>query len=100
MENYTQLNAYELLGVATDAKEEEIRLAYHRKIKEGNESENLTQAYGLIKDAKARERYFWNSVYSYFDPLKEPEKKNLDLDAVISEVAFLSDWELEEIDGS
>mgnify|MGYP001584174767 CR=1 FL=1 len=54
-------------------------------------------AYELIKDRAAREKYLWNSVHSYFEQLPIDSSYSLnssDLEAVIAEIAFLSDWEL------
>lgn len=100
MKQYVQIDAYGVLGLSHEATEAEIRLAYHRKVKEEQHSDVLGRAYELIKDGKARARYSCNSVYSYFSPLKESSREDLNLDEIISEVAFLSDWEIEEIDGN
>lgn len=95
MKQFLQIDAYRVLGISPQANEEEIRLTYHQKIKDGDESEELRLAYDLIKDRVAREKYLWNSVHSYFEPLmKDSFSSSFDVESVISEIAFLSDWEL------
>ena len=98
MSNYPQIDAYRVLGLYPGGSDEEIRLAYHRKIKDGEEERTLAQAYELIRDAKARERYQWNSLYSYFSLFACEEGVSSSLEEVIKEVAFLSDWELGDLD--
>lgn len=99
MKFYPQIDAYSLFNLSQDATEEDIRLAYHKKVQENQELEVFRQAYELIRDKKARKQYFWSSVFSYHDPLKTEECVLLDVEELVAEAAFLSDWELEEIDG-
>ena len=94
--DFLQIDAYKILQISLDATEEEIRLAYHQKIQEGADLTLIGQAYSLIKDASARRKYLLFSMYSYFiiPPVVSFEKG--EVEAVIKEIAFLSDWELGE----
>jgi DnaJ-class molecular chaperone len=98
MKNLSQLDAYQILNLPWDASEEAIRAAYHQKMIASQEQDlqQIKNAYDLIKNAKARERYRWNSFHSYFC---KPQEEAFDLEQVIQEIAFLTDWELEEISG-
>lgn len=92
MSDFSQIDAYRILGLSRDAEEEVIRLTYHQKVVSGEDSELVRQAYDLLRDAPSRKAYLWNSVHSYFLP--PPVAKDFDVDSVIAEVAFLSDWEI------
>jgi len=94
MEEFFQIDADRIVGVAFDATEEEIRAAYHQKVKAGDISEIVHKSYELIKDQDAREKYLWNSIHSYFEKPPGLLSDSFDVEPVIAEIAFLSDWEL------
>jgi len=93
---------YRLLGVSTEAGDEEIREAYHRLLlKEPNNGE-IQAAYGKIRNAQARERHLYLDPLSCIDPspLANVPKIELDpdmLEGLFYELALLSDWELAAI---
>ncbi|MBM3198066.1 MAG: hypothetical protein FJZ58_02270 [Chlamydiae bacterium] len=90
-----QLDAYKLLDLQPGATGDEIRQAYHKKLQE--QPELFSQAYKCICSEKEREHYFWNSVHSYFFSIAS-EQNTSSLEEVIRELAFLSDWELGDLD--
>ena len=95
--NDSQIDAYRILGIGVNASEVEIRKAYHEKVKALENDEIVIQAYELIRDEPARKRYVWNSIHSYLEKTPPYEEGNFDFGAIASELAFLSDWECEEI---
>ena len=94
MDRYLQIDAYKILEVPISANDEQIRFAYHQKVQSGNVTEIERSAYESIKDRNARESYLWNSVYSFLEKPPEFAAELPDIESVIQEVAFLSDWEL------
>jgi hypothetical protein len=101
MQEVLLIDAYRILGLSWSSEEEAIRLAYHKQVRSGQDLELFSQAYELIRDKTARERYSWDSIHSYFHPPKEESQEALcDFVALAAELAFLSDWELEDLDES
>lgn len=98
MENFSQIDAYQTLGLTPTASEENIKKAYSTLTFKAQDSELLHKSYELIKDEKARQHYYWNSIHSYFCSPEEPKTENDSLGALALEIAFLSDWELEDLD--
>lgn len=92
MSEFLQIDAYRILGLPLNAEEEVIRSTYHQKMMNGEDSLELRQAYELLRDKAARNAYLWHSVHSYFE--EPPISKAFDIDVVVAEIAFLSDWEL------
>lgn len=97
MKDYLQIDPYEILEISYDSSEKEIKEAFYKKLKEQNTNNDLIiQAYTLIKNEKARKEFQWNSIFSQFAPYKNLDQKinESDIENLIKEVAFLSDWEL------
>ena len=94
------VDPFRILNLPFDAQEEVIRSTYHKRLQTERDSEILRQAYDLIRDEKMRKQYLWSSIHSYFlQPPQRQEELDL-LEELATEVLFLSDWELEEIDAS
>ena len=78
--NKIDVDAYFTLGVAYNASEEEIRKTYHEKVKEGNASEKVIEAYERIRDERGRKRYLWNSIHSYLEKAPSCEGQPFDFE--------------------
>ena len=97
MKFFSLIDAYRILEVPLDAGEEEIRIAYHTKLASIQNPEKISNAYALIRNENARKRYRLNSIHSYFQNPPKQALKSIDIESLVSEIAFLSDWELTEI---
>lgn len=93
--SFYQNDPYEVLDIAHNSRDEKIKEAYYKKIKENNGRANeVTQAYSLIKNEKARNDYIWSNVFGQITPVEEPIHilSEAEKEKFIREVAFLSDW--------
>lgn len=90
---------YAILGVSSQSDDEEIRRAFHTLLRDDKDSEELRLAYESIRSEKNRRHYLWGNPASFVTaldiPTKEKEDSKTDLmQALVKELAFLSEWEL------
>ena len=93
--DFYQNDPYEILNISHNSSDRQIKEAFYQKIRENKDNtQDVTQAYSLIKDEKARNNYLWSSVFGQITSFEEPlcilsddEKEKF-----VREVAFLSDW--------
>lgn len=101
MENFDQefeVSPYVLIGVSQNANDEEIQARFHEKMRGSSNQEQLLKAYIQIRNQAGRNDFKWNTIGSFIaDPFKEENCSNLDLEELIKEIAFLSDWEVGEL---
>ncbi len=92
-----EIDPYVILDLPYAASESEIQTAFHRKMKTAKDQELLIKAYGMIRNRTGRERWRWSSINSYLlNPFEGHKKDNIDIEALIKELAFLSEWEMGE----
>jgi preprotein translocase subunit Sec63 len=94
------IDPYSTLGLAPDASDEEIRVAFHALVKKFPQQKQLHDAYTAIRNQTARNLHKWNNLCSF---IANPYRTNhateeLDLEALIKEFAFLSEWEAGDIE--
>lgn len=92
----TVTDPYVVLGIAYDASDEQIKQAFHEAMHVSQDTSEITQAYYLIRTQEARAEYQWKYLNSLLCAPTFSNKLDLDLEALIREVAFQSEWELGE----
>lgn len=85
---------YAVLGVAPEADDDAIRAAYHAQVRAGTADAAVNTAYGAVRDAQARRRRRWCDPTALIAPLPAPRSGIAASEALIRELAVLSDWEL------
>jgi hypothetical protein len=87
---------YRILEIPYTASEEQIKQAFQKKMGETGGSDVIIAAYGQIRDPAGRRRFRWGSIWSYLkDPQQEvPSVEPSNIQAIIRELAFLTEWEL------
>lgn len=93
--DHQQIDPYEILQIPHYSGDDEIKQAYHKKISTFEDQELLTLAYSMIKNEKSRISHLWHSVFSYFEAPIET-RDDWDFENLAKELAFLSDWEIED----
>lgn len=87
---------YLYFNLPQNASDDDVQAAFHKKMKEGSSQDITMAAYIKIRNQAARTAYKWNNITSFVeDPYaSKSENNNYDLEAIIKELAFLSDWEV------
>lgn len=93
---------YAVLGLLGDADDAAIRTAYHEMVRSGTATPAVNAAYAAIRDETGRQKNRWMTIPGLIAPLKtESQGTSLDaaaMNALVRELAFVSDWELGEND--
>jgi hypothetical protein len=95
-----QIDPYRILGIPYTADEETIRNAFLKKMSESKDSSIIVNAYALIRDEEARRRFKWGNMWSCLnleeiaEGLIEKKMPQIELESLIKELAFQSEWEL------
>lgn len=92
----TKLNAdpYVVLGIPPDADDAAIRTAFHGKVRAGAADAAVNAAYGALRDANARQRRRWCDPLALIAAPPSAQAGPGCSEALVRELAFLSDWEL------
>ena len=90
---------FTVLGLTPAADDAAIRAAYHDHVRRGSADAQVNAAYTAIRDASARARRRWSEPTAMIAPLPAPAAPAFPVDALVAELAFLSDWELGEPHG-
>ena len=85
---------YVVLGIPPEADDQAIRAAFHARVRAGTADAQVNAAYGAVRDAQARRRRRWCDPTALIAPLPVPRSGIAVSEALISELAVLSDWEL------
>lgn len=86
---------YVLLGVPPEADDAAIRAAFHARVRAGSADATINAAYAAIRDTDARRRRRWCDPAACIAPLPAASAPPVaNPEALIRELAFLSDWEL------
>jgi hypothetical protein len=93
-----EMDPYFVLGLTYSATESEIQKAFHKKMQHADNQEIIIQAYSMIRNEAGRNSVRWNRFESYIlNPFSDMEAETqIDIQALIKELAFLSQWELGE----
>lgn len=92
---FCQNDPYEILDISHNSSDQQIKEAFYKKVRENKENmQDITQAYSLVKDEKARNNYMWTCIFGQIAPFEQPsyELSDDEKEKFIKEVAFLSDW--------
>lgn len=91
-------NPYALLGLPSNASEEQIRAAFSllsAQVKDPQEKDKLIRAYGMIRDEKGRRKLRWQKIDMLISPFEGPKSiSSAEIESLAHELAFLSEWEL------
>lgn len=85
---------YAVLNVPYSADELEIQQAFQKLLDGEKDRELIIEAYGMIRDAKSREKFRWSDFRYCEAKLDQNNQYSMDMEAVIKELAFLSPWEM------
>jgi hypothetical protein len=85
---------YAVLGIPPEADDQAIRAAFHARVRAGTADAQVNAAYGAVRDAQARRRRRWCDPTALIAPLPVPHSGIVVGEALIAELAMLSDWEL------
>lgn len=85
---------YVVLGIPPEADDQAIRTAFHARVRAGTADAQVIAAYGAVRDAQARRRRRWCDPTALIAPLPVPRSGIVVNEALIAELAVLSDWEL------
>ena len=85
---------YHVLGIPPEADDASIRAAFHAKVRAGAADAGVTAAYGAVRDAAARRRRRWCDPTAMIAALPAAQDGIACDEALVRELAFLSDWEL------
>lgn len=88
------IDPYAVLKLSLDANDAQIKQAFHQAMQATHDPATITHAYHMIRTQEARAEYQWNNLCSYFCAPLFSDNQNFDLEALIREVAFQSEWEL------
>lgn len=88
------IDPYVVLGIAYDSNETQIRQAFHKAMHASNGSSEVVNAYHLIRTQKDLLQYRWGQVQSFISTPVFPEAQTMNLEDLIREIAFQSEWEL------
>ncbi len=87
-------DAFALLGLPSDTDDDaRIRAAYHHLVREGRADAAVNIAYAAIRHSAERERYRWSEPMAVVDKLPKVEDRLPDVEALVHELATLSEWE-------
>ena len=85
---------YVVLGIPPEADDQAIRAAFHARVRAGTADAQVNAAYGAVRDAQARRRRRWCDPTAMIAALPAAQEGIACDEALVRELAFLSDWEL------
>lgn len=85
---------YIVLNIPYDANDEVIKVAFHSALQKNPNNSELHNAYNSIRNAEQRRLFKWQSIYSYISPPPTKTRREIPINNLVNELAFLSNWEL------
>lgn len=100
-DNIDALDPYFFFEIPLDASDEEIQLSFQRKMLTSANPEQVVHIYSKIRNQTARNEWKWNTIHSHLlNPMPKDSTPHVDIDleALIKELAFLSPWEAGDLE--